>query len=136
MAILSSPAFGPRTAIGYITGGLLLNVWTVIYYFAYVRPEGAVTNNTWFWLLGLFVTGLVFVFLGVFLGPIGRMARKAELPPEEAMQAEEAVQKTAAANPNPAVAAGATGVAATQPVAGQPAAAAPAQEQHVRRDTM
>jgi len=110
MPILSHPAFGPRTALGYITGGLMLDVWTAVYYFAYVRPAGPVSNTTWFWLIGLFLTGLVFIGLGSFLGPIGRAARQAELPPPEAIQAEAAIQQTAAANP-PAVAA--TGVAGT-----------------------
>ena len=102
MAILSHPAFGPRTALGYITGGLILDVWTAVYYFAFVRPSGPVSNMTWFWLVGLFLTGLVFIALGSFLGPIGRAARQAELPPAEAIRAEAAIQQTAAANP-PAV---------------------------------
>ena len=118
MPILSNPAFGPRTAIGYITGGLLLVVWTLVYYFAFVRPEGAISNMTWFWLIGLALTGIVLIFLGAFLGPIGRMARQVELPPAEAIQAEAAIQQTAAAHPNPVVA-GATGAVAGQVMPGQ-----------------
>ena len=118
MAILSNPAFGPRTAIGYITGGLLLVVWTVVYYFAFVRPEGAISNMTWFWLIGLAMTGVVLILLGAFLGPIGRMARQSELPPAEAIQAEAAIQQTAAAHPAPVVA-GTAGAVAGQTVNGQ-----------------
>ena len=110
MAILSNPAFGPRTALMYITGGLLLDVWTLAYYFAFVRPEGATSNTAWFWLLGLGVSGLVLILVGVFLGPIGQMARRMELPPADAMQAEATIQRTAAANPPPVVATGAGGV--------------------------
>ena len=131
MAMLSQPAFGPRTALAYITGGLMLDVWTAVYYFAYVRPAGPPTNSTWFWVIGLFLTGLVFIGLGAFLGPIGRAARQAELPPAEAIQAEAAIQQTAAANP-PAVVSGAAALG-TQPiapaagvVAGQPAPMQPA----------
>lgn len=102
MAILSQPAFGPRTALGYITGGLLLDVWTAVYYFVFLGGN-IISNTTRFWLLGLFLTGLVFIFLGAFLGPIGRAARKAELPPDEAIQAEANIQATAAANPPPVV---------------------------------
>lgn len=102
MAILSHPAFGPRTALMYVTGGLLLDVWTAVYFFAFVRPAGPVSNMTWFWLFGLFLTGAVFIALGLLLGPLGRAARQAELPPAEAIQAEAAIQQTAAANP-PAV---------------------------------
>jgi hypothetical protein len=127
MPILSQPAFGPRTALAYITGGLLLDVWTAVYYFAYVRPAGAISSTTWFWLIGLFTTGLVFVLLGVFLGSIGRAARKAELPPEDVVQAEANIQATAAANPpavaahNPAMPVAAAGAVPVMP------AAAPAQ---------
>jgi len=33
MPMLSHPAFGPRTALGYVTGGTLLSIWTALYYF-------------------------------------------------------------------------------------------------------
>lgn len=85
MPLLSKPAFGPRTAIVYITVGALIDVWTAVWYFTYARNEaGVITRDTWFWLTGLFLTGLILVIIGVFLGEIGRSARKAELPPEEA----------------------------------------------------
>lgn len=96
MAILSNPAFGARTSLAYITGGLLLDVWTIVYYFAFVRGQEVISNTAWFWLLGLGMTGLVLIAIGVFLGPIGRMARQAELPPDEALRAESAIQQTAA----------------------------------------
>lgn len=124
MAILSNPAFGPRTALAYITGGLLLDVWTAVYYFAFVVGQETMTNTSWFWLLGLGMTGLVLIALGVFLGPIGRMARQSELPPDEALRAEAAIQQTAAAHPNPVVT-GMGGVAGGQPAAPVAQVAAP-----------
>ncbi len=99
MAILSEPSFGPRTALAYVTGGALIDVWTLVWYFT---RETALTPTGQFWVVGLGLTGLTFVTLGLLLGPLGRSARQAELPPVEAMQAEANIQATAAAHP-PAV---------------------------------
>ncbi len=121
MPILSHPAFGPRTALGYVTGGALLCVWTLVWYFT---REYDLTRNQWFWLSGLFLTGTTFIFLGLVLGPLGRAARQSELPPQAALNAEASIQQTAAANP-PAVAQ--TGTPGAVPTANPatPAAAAP-----------
>ena len=98
MPLLSKPAFGPRTAIIYITIGSLIDVWTAVWYFTYARDnEGNISRNTWFWLAGLFLTGLTLIVIGFFLGQIGRAARRAELPPKEAQPDEAAIQQTAAA---------------------------------------
>lgn len=99
MPMLSNPAFGPRTALAYVTGGTLMCVWTAVWY--YTR-EYELTRSQWFWVAGFFLSGLTFVFLGLLLGPLGRAARQAELPPPEAVGAEAAIQQAAAANP-PAV---------------------------------
>ena len=114
MPILSHPAFGPRTALGYVTGGALMCVWTTVWYCT--RNHDELTRSEWFWVAGFFLTGITFVFLGLILGPLGRAARQAELPPVEATRAEAAIQQTAAANP-PAVVAPqpAPGVAAVLP---------------------
>lgn len=104
MPILSQPAFGPRTALGYVTVGALLDVWTTVWYFAFIQGAEHPSNTTWFFLVGLFLTGITLIALGLTLGPIGQAARRAEMPPSEAVSAEAAVQQVAAANP-PAVAA-------------------------------
>lgn len=109
MPILSRPAFGPVTALAYVTGGTLLCVWTLVWYFT---RDYELTRSQWFWLAGLFLTGFTFVFLGLVLGPLGRAARQAELPPTEATPSEAVIQQTAAAHP-PAV-------VAPQPTAGVP----------------
>jgi hypothetical protein len=109
MPLLSQPAFGPRTAIVYITVGSLIDVWTAVWYFTFARDDhGNISRNTWFWLAGLFLTGLTLIIIGILLGEIGRSARKAEMPPAEAQDQEAAIQETAAAHP-PAVAAGMMG---------------------------
>jgi hypothetical protein len=138
MPLLSQPAFGPRTAIIYITLGSLIDVWTGVWYFTFARDDhGNISRNTWFWLAGLFLTGITLIVIGILLGEIGRSARKAEMPPAEAQDQEAAIQETAAANPHPAVAAGmvAPGMMGGVPMAGtmagapgmvMPAPAAPA----------
>ena len=82
MPLLSNPAFGPRTALVYITVGALLDIWTIVYYVWFAGDDqGNVSRTTWFWLSGLFLTGLIFMLIGFYLGRIGRVAQKAELPP-------------------------------------------------------
>lgn len=102
MALLSKPAFGPKVALIYVTVGALIDVWTTVYYFAFVRGQTP-DSKTWFWLAGLFLTGITLVILGLVLGPLGRAARKAELPPAEVTRAEAQVQHTAAAAGAPAM---------------------------------
>ena len=79
MPMLSNPAFGPRTAIIYITLGTLIDVWTAVWYFAFARHEsGGISANMQFWLWGFFLTGLTLIVVGLLLGHIGRAARRAE----------------------------------------------------------
>jgi len=93
MPILSRPEFGPRTALIYVTVGTLIDVWTLVWYFTH---EASRSSTTHFWVIGLVLTGLTFVVLGLFLGRLGQAARAAELPPPDALRAETEIQKTAA----------------------------------------
>jgi len=120
MPVLSHPSFGPRTALGYVTVGALMCVWTGVWYWT---RESDLARSTWFWVAGFFLTGLTLVILGVILGPLGRAARRAELPPAEALRAEALIQQTAAANP-PAIvmpAAGQAGLPVQNPATANPA---------------
>lgn len=100
MSLLSTPAFGPKTSLAYITAGTLLDVWVAVWYFAFGRGgEGPMSNTGWFWVVGLFLTGATLILIGALLGPIGRFARHAELPPVEATHAEAVVQTEAAQRP-------------------------------------
>lgn len=101
MAMLSEPSFGPKLSIGLIILGALMDVWTLVWRFT-LAPE-PLEPSARFWYLGFLLTGLTFLFVGFFLGQIGRAARKAELPPAEYAPAEAAIQQTAAANPPPIV---------------------------------
>ncbi len=94
MPLLSRPGFGPKAALVYITVGCLLDVWVGVWYFTMVRgAESETPRATWFWLTGLFLTGLSLFVIGVLLGRIGQSARRSELPPGEAVQAEAAIQR-------------------------------------------
>jgi hypothetical protein len=144
MSILTNPAFGPKVALVYVTVGALIDVWTAVYYFTYGRAKmndgnPADDNSTWFWVAGAFLTGLVLIILGLVLGPLGRAAREAELPPKEATRDEAVIQSRAASNPNPVVAAQATGLAAPMPAAtvspGVPAQPVPAPAGYVQPST-
>lgn len=104
MPMLSQPAFGPKLSIGFITGGTLIDVWTLVWRYTLMRGQ-ELTPNQQFMFWGLLLTGATFLIIGIFLGQIGRAARKAEMPPVgEGTQAEATIQATAAAHP-PAVAA-------------------------------
>lgn len=126
MPLLSRPAFGPAAALGYVTSGSLLCVWTLVWYFT---REYELTRSQWFWIGGLFLTGITLVTIGLVIGRIGRAARQAEMPPPEAIRAEAAIQQTAAANPpvvaNPPIAVNPPMVANPSTAANPPAVAAP-----------
>jgi hypothetical protein len=88
-------------ALAYVTSGMLIDVWMLVWYFT---RDYELSRTQQFWVIGLVLTGLTFILLGLLLGPLGRQARRAELPPVDATRAEAAIQQTAAAHP-PAVAA-------------------------------
>ena len=119
MPILTQPAFGPKVALAYVTSGMLIDVWTLVWYFT---RDYELNRTQQFWVVGLVLTGLTFILLGLMLGPLGRQARRAELPPADATPAEATIQQTAAAHP-PAMAApmqtmaGGTPAVAVAPVA-------------------
>ncbi len=92
MPILTQPAFGPKLSIGFITGGVLLGVWSIVWRFTIAAST--LSPEARFWFFGVLLSGVTFTLIGVFLGNIGRAARKAELPPtDETVRAEEQVQK-------------------------------------------
>jgi hypothetical protein len=100
MPILTRPEFGPRTALIYVTLGSLIDAWSIVWYFTH---ENERTTTAHFWVIGLVLTGLILITLGLLLGRIGQAARQAELPPSAAIHAEAEIQKIAAAsNGNPA----------------------------------
>jgi hypothetical protein len=117
MPILTQPAFGPKLSIAFITAGVLLDVWILVW--RYTIAGEHLTPMQRFWFYGILLSGITFTVIGIFLGNIGRAARKAEMPPTtEAVQAEAHVQ---AAQPTPTPVATGVPVAAAGNVAGAPA---------------
>jgi hypothetical protein len=100
----------------------LIYVWTLVWYFA---REGTISSTAQFWVIGLVLTGLTLVTLGLMLGRLGQTARAAELPPATALQAEKEIQKIAAAAINPNLAQAATPSQPTIPMPVVPAAPTP-----------
>jgi len=83
--ILSKPSSAAPTSLFYITVGALMTVWSAIWYF-YLSRSGSDQRGLYFLCTGFLVTGLVLLTIGILIGPMGRWARKAELPPTEAME--------------------------------------------------
>jgi membrane protein len=82
MSILSKPSSSARTAVIYITAGVLTAVWSGIWYL-YLNRNPPVNDGVWYWCYGLILTGIALFVIGLAIGRIGRSARHAELPPEE-----------------------------------------------------
>ncbi len=82
--ILSKPSSAAPTSLFYITVGALMTVWSAIWFFYLNRNESGQTF-LYYLCTGFLVTGLVLMTIGLLIGPMGRFARKAELPPTEAM---------------------------------------------------
>lgn len=98
MSILSKPSGAFPTSLVYITLGTLVMIWTIVSLIFY-PPESDLGR---FLLIGTLVSGVAILVIGLLLGPIGRFARHAELPPQEVTQAVAVTDETSAANP-PAV---------------------------------
>jgi len=111
MAILTSPSGAVPTSLVYITLGTLMDIWTIVA-MVYYPPETAWGK---FLSVGFLVTGLALLVIGLLLGPIGRAARHAELPPTEVTPAVTQTEMNAAEHP-PAVVPG-----AAQPIQTNPA---------------
>jgi hypothetical protein len=95
MSILTKPSGAFPAALIYITVGTLVVVWTVISLILY--PPASDLGH--FLIIGTLVSGVAILVIGLLLGPIGRFARHAEMPPTEVTTAVESTDQTAAANP-------------------------------------
>lgn len=99
MPILSTPSSAFPISLVYITIGVLVDIWAGVAMVFY-PPE---TNWGKFLLFGCLASGFALLVIGLLLGPIGRAARNAELPPTEATPAVAQADQTAAAHPAPLV---------------------------------
>ena len=86
--ILSKPSKAAHLAIGFVTLGSLLMVWSTIWciwMYNHNTPTdaGSAPNDApYYWCAVIFFSGLTLFIIGFALGSIGRNARKAEMPPE------------------------------------------------------
>ena len=119
MAILSKPSVAFSTSLIYITVGTLIDIWTIVSLVFYPPSTGW----GYFLIVGFLVTGMALLAIGLLLGPIGRSARDAELPPSEVTHAIARAEQTAAANPPIVVPATNSVVQAAPSIAPDPAAA-------------
>jgi hypothetical protein len=95
MAILTTPSTAFSTSLIYITVGALIDIWTIVSLVFY--PPSSEWGH--FLVVGFLVTGVALLIIGLLLGPIGRAARHAELPPTEVTAAVVQAEQTAAAHP-------------------------------------
>jgi hypothetical protein len=102
MPLLSKPSSSAYASLLYITVGALTDVWSGIWYW-YMRNHPPDSPATWYWCYGFLLTGFVVLVIGLTIGPIGRAARHAELPPPEVTPTEATIQREAAAHPPLAV---------------------------------
>ena len=80
---LSKPSGAASASLLYITIGALMTVWSGIWYY-YIHSHSDSNNGASSYIcLGFLVTGIVLLAIGIFLGPIARWSRHAELPPSE-----------------------------------------------------
>ncbi len=94
MPILNKLTGAFPATLFYITAGILIDVWSLMW-FIYYPPD---TRSEYFWIVGFLLTGLALLAIGLLLGRIGRAARVAELPPQEAVKDAAQVEKISASN--------------------------------------
>src|SRR5215831_16938233 len=95
MSTLTKPSGAFPTALVYITVGTLAIVWTLVALLIY--PPATQLGH--FLVIGGLASGVALLIIGLLLGPIGRSARHAELPPTEVSSEVAVSDQTAATNP-------------------------------------
>ncbi len=117
---LHQPSQGASLALFYITAGILTMIWTGVWYY-FINAEGS--NGKWQYYVcaGLFLSGTAVTIIGLLVGRIGKMGKKADSPPAGTKIVDPEV-----AHPAPAAPVVMTPVATAAPVAPvAPAAPAP-----------
>jgi hypothetical protein len=73
------PSPSTSLAILYITVGVLLTIWSAVWYW-FLRSREGVPDWEYFVCCGLFFSGLALGIIGVLVGRIGRAAQHADIP--------------------------------------------------------
>lgn len=79
MPLASSTSSAARTSLIYITIGSLIVIWTGVWYF-YLNNNPPYHPSLHYFLVGLGVTGLTLIVIGLAVGRIGSSAKQADLP--------------------------------------------------------
>jgi hypothetical protein len=73
-----SPSTG--ISIMYITVGILLAIWSAVWYYFLHHQEQPASDWKYFVCYGLFFSGLALLIIGILVGRIGRAAQHADIP--------------------------------------------------------
>ncbi len=71
-------------AVAYITGGILIMIWTAIWYYAIRNGDSRPAPWKNYVCMGLFLSGLSITIIGLLIGRIGREAKEADNAPGDA----------------------------------------------------
>ncbi len=84
LSLLRSPSRSAGTAIWYVTVGVLMMIWTGVWYYARHQnwAEGSADGSDHalekYVCIGLFMTGLAVLVIGLLVGQIGGAAKQAD----------------------------------------------------------
>jgi hypothetical protein len=67
-------------AVYYITGGILLVIWCIIWW-TYMHQHQTSGDGIYFMCYGCLLSGVAITGIGFIIGRVGRSARQADLPP-------------------------------------------------------
>jgi len=72
------PSASTGTAVLFITVGVLMAIWSAVWYFFLARAELAPPEWKWYVCAGLFFSGVALTVIGILVGRIGREAKQAD----------------------------------------------------------
>jgi RsiW-degrading membrane proteinase PrsW (M82 family) len=78
MQTAPKPSGSTRMAVFYLTVGSMLLIWAGIW-FAWMNRHHPSTEAAWYICWGFLLTGGVLTLIGLFVGPLGRSAREADV---------------------------------------------------------
>lgn len=94
---IRQPSRSTQLSILYITIGVLLTIWSSVWY--YFLRDNATPTDSWryYVCVGLLLSGVALFVIGILLGRIGREAQNADVPVGHLMPATPTVAATPAA---------------------------------------
>lgn len=74
------PSRSTQLSIMYITVGVLLTIWSSVWYYFLRNSEYPAANWRYYVCIGLLFSGIAVLIIGLLLGRIGREAQHADVP--------------------------------------------------------